>query len=244
MSTPGVAVVTLATSGADALARTTASVRWARERVVLDPTGRLRAQAVPGDVDRVVGAGDLSAAAGAEWVLLLREGETVPAPLAAEIQTAIAGVEPAPAYRIGFSVALFGAVLCPRGAAVRLVRRPLARLGVDRGLGITAGTLSAGSGALAHPIERPPLDTLATVLGRIDAEATLLASLMEAAGSERRSVHLIAAPFAVAWRTFTGRAHTRLGWARWIGAVVEGYALQVACAKLWERRNLREVAPS
>jgi hypothetical protein len=228
-----VAAVVLGSRGGARLARALESVAWARERVVLDPGRRLAAEPLPAGVVRVPGA-ELPATLAAPWLLLVDEGERVPADLAREIASATTAGAPS-AWRIPAELAALGVRVRPRGAAVRLARRPGVRLRFAPGLHAEVEG-PAPSGRLPIALERAGPPTLAEAVAELDADAATLAALLHARAVRPRLHHLVLPPLAATLR------HLRLRgdgawWARWAVAVLAGYRALVAYAKLWELRE-------
>jgi hypothetical protein len=89
---PAVAAMVLASRGGARLERALASVAWADERLVLDPTGRLTEETLPAGVRRARAAAD----ADAPWLLLLEEHEVVSPALAASVRAVATDHAPSP----------------------------------------------------------------------------------------------------------------------------------------------------
>jgi hypothetical protein len=243
MTSP-VAAIVLASRGGARLARALDAVAWARERLVLDPAGRVRHATLP---DGVAVASDAIASATAPWVLVVEERETVSAALAEEIAAAVAAPDVA-AYRVPQETRGFDVTLRLRGAPVRLARRAGARLEVRDGLGLAlrpaAGTPSraargaAGSiGRLAGALVVDASGSLAGAVEDLDADAAAFAALLRAGDVRPRLRHLACAPLGPAGRTLVARGAWRRPAARWTLAVLDGYRVATAYAKLWELRR-------
>jgi len=228
-----VAAVVLGARGGACLARALASVGWARERIVVDPAGRLGAAALPPGVRRLECPLDLADATDARWLLLLREDEVAPAGLAAAVVEATVSGEAA--YRIARTLELRGGTLQLPGAPVRLARRDTARLHVGAGASLALGPPRARAGRIASRLLVEEEDSLESAVAALDAEATALAALLQALDVGPRLAALAAAPLAGAVPVLAARGGP-LGWGRWIAAVLAGYRAFVVQAKLWERR--------
>src|SRR5579883_283004 len=214
------------------------SVAWAAERLVLDPAASVGG-ALPADVRRIARADAVGEHARAPWLLLLREDEVVPPALAAEIAGAVAG--PPRAYRIAEELVGPQGRLRPRGATVRLAPRAGARVVLGAGLALGLASDVPG-GRLRAPIART-LGDLAAAVEQLDAASTALAHLLAAAEVPARGRRLLAAAARTGARVLGGRAGGRLGWGRWILAVLAAYELVAAYAKLWELERCRPTAP-
>jgi hypothetical protein len=231
---PAVAAIVVAARHAARLGRALDSVAWAAERLVLDPAASLGGP-LPADVRRVTVVDQ----ARAPWLLLLREDEAVPAALAAEIAAAVAG--PPRAYRIAQEFCGAQGRLRPRGAAVRLAPRAGARVVVGPGLSLGLAS-DAPCARLREPIARA-LGDLDVAVEQLDATSTALAHLLAAEGVRARGPRLVAAAARTGARVLGGRAGVRLGWGRWVLAVLAAYEPVAAYAKLWELERCRLTAP-
>lgn len=224
-----VAALVVAHRGGAALARTLASVAWTTRRWVVDPAGVLAAADWPPDAERWSGE------AGAEWILLLSEGETADEALRAAVLNA--GESGAPAWRIALERQAFGGALRGRHR-VRLCRTERCRLRVSLGGEIEFATAerppALAGGAIVHRL--PPLP--AEAVDALNAEARTLAALAAADGRRPRFGRLLASATAAAGTTLVASGSGRLGWGRWILAVLAGYRALLAEAKLWERAQL------
>ena len=229
--TTAVTAVVFGSRGGARLARALAGVDWAEERIVLDPADRLRDEALPAGVRRVVVEAALLP--GQPWVLLLGEDDVAAPALAGAVGTALAAADPPPAFRLPQEVAGFGGVLRLRRAPVRLARAgtPLA---APRAVG---PELDPGR----HPCGRLPVGirtcvavSLAGLIDDLEADAAALAALWRARRVPVRMCQLVGPPFAVAGRVLLAPAVARARWARWSLAVIAGFSLMVARAKLWE----------
>lgn len=234
-----VAAVVLASRGGARLERALDSVAWAAERIVLDPGGRVDLRRLPDDVRR---GGDFSEVASAPWLLLLEEHETVSPPLAAAIAAALERPL-ASAYRIPQVVTAFGVTLCPRRAPVRLASRSEARLALRSGLSLELALDGAAAPRLSGRLLTDGAPTLAAAVEELDAEATTLAALLHARRVRPRFRHLVVPPLIAGARALLARGATGGFWGRWTLAVLGGYRVLVAYAKLWEMRRDEAARP-
>jgi hypothetical protein len=233
--TPVVALV-VAHRGGAALARTLASVDWMARHYVVDPGGVLSPGAWPPN------AGHWAAPASSGWVLLLSEGEIVSEGFAAALET-IEGTGAA-AYRLAVECRAFGGVIRLRSRPVRLRRLAPYEIRVTLGgeLAFAGGGRSPVLAAAAVARHLPPLPGDAVDV--LNAEASMLAALAAARGVRPRFGRLIASGAAGAARVLFGAGCGRLGWGRWIAAVLAGYRALLAEAKLWERVQLGAPPPA
>jgi hypothetical protein len=202
----------------------------------VDPAGVLPPSGWPPGVERW-GAHDLSG-----WVLLLAEGEVVSPTFAAAVETARQGK--AEAYRVAVECHAFGGVIRLRGRPVRLGRNK--RYAIRVSLGGEFGFAVGGEApVLAEAVvarHLPPLPGEA--VDALNAEATALAALAAADGVRPRLGRLLSSGLAGTARVLFGKGRGRLGWGRWITAVLAGYRGLLAEAKLWERAQLGVPPPT
>jgi len=228
--TGGVAAVVLGARGEAAIAAALAGLEWAATRVVLDPSDRLGGIALPPGVRRVTGD-PAAAVAGASWALLVGDDERVTPALARAIVAATAAGDAAVA--IPRALAAGSGLLRVAGAAVRLV--PAAEAQVRPPV----------DGTLAWRTRRPVrrLDTplvvaepasLEQAVIELDGETTALAALPGMATARVGVGAALLAPAAATLRLLVARG-ARLGWGRWVRAVLAGYRVLVLQAKRWER---------
>lgn len=232
-ATPVCAVV-LAQGDAARLARALASVDWAAERIVLDPADRLSDDALPAGVRRATDPAALPALSRSAWLLLLCENETPSPAFATAVAEAVGGAPVAWAVRrelhgLGLRLALVGA---PVRLAPRRGARVTVRIGLDLVLEPAAAMLVQRIGPTLA-IEWVP--TLAVAVRSLDAESTTFAALLERLGRRPRLRGLLLNPWIAAARVLAARAGGRVGFGRWILAVLLGYRVVAAHAKLWER---------
>ena len=133
------------------------------------------------------------------------------------------------------AVLAFGGPADPVAAAVRLLRDP-----TEIGELAAPWVLLLGEGDTVDvEIRRSWGDTLTDAVGVLDAEATVLAALVEPVGRSRRVVGR--SGMALARALAARRVDAGPGLGRWILAVLEAYRVIVVYAKLWERRRNRTV---
>jgi hypothetical protein len=229
-SSSRIAAVVLPARGGTHLARSLESLAWADERAVVAlGSAALDLPAGIRTIDDPTRMQTTSA-----WVLLLTEDERLEPGGGDGLRAALATAAGDEVFALAcvvtaldLRVRLGGAVarLAPRGTP--LVVRPGLDVEFARG---------------SHPIR--PLDvaivrsrgtTLDDAVELLGAEATTLASLVDRSVGQGRGI--LWQPLVAATRTLTGRAQGRLGLGRFVLAVLEGYRVVVAYAKLWERRR-------
>jgi hypothetical protein len=233
--TPVTALVIAHRGGAD-LATTLASLDWVARRYVADPTGAVGPADWPPGIER------WPADEAPGWLLLLAEGERASTEFAAAVTRAQDGH--GTAYRVAVECQAFRGAIRLRGAPVRLTRERDRTLHVSRGgeLGFTA---ARGVPVLAGALVLRRVPSLpADAVDALNAEATVLAALAAAGGIRPRFSRLVSSGVTAAARVLFGRGHGRLGWGRWIAAVLAGYRGLLAEAKLWERTQLGVPPPS
>ena len=237
---PQVAAVVVGAQGGARLARALAGVAWAGERIVLDPAERLAAERFPDGVRRATGTttplADLTAA---PWLLLIAEDEVVSDAVATHIAAVAADAAAAPAYRFGQEVNVDGTRLRLPGKPVRLARRVGAEIGLGPGLCLALTTPPGRVEQGPAPLTIERAGTIGAVVAELDADGSALAAVLQAHGVRPWFHRLLLAPLAAGGRVVFGRARSRLGWERWVIAVVVAYRVVVAYAKLWELRRAR-----
>ncbi|MCW5892595.1 MAG: hypothetical protein KIT14_18935 [bacterium] len=238
---PPVCAVVLAQGDHARLARALAAVAWAAERVVLDPAERMADADLPAGVGRCVDPAAIASVARSAWVLLLCENE-VPSP--AFVAAVVAAVDDVPvAWAVRRDLHGLGVQLAMRGAPVRLAPRQgvrvSLRIGLQLVLELPAPLLVQRIGA---PLVVDYVPTLDEAVRTLDAESTTFAALLERIGRRPRLRGLLVNPWVAAGCVLAGRAATRVGLGRWILAVLLGYRVVVAHAKLWERGRDRVLA--
>jgi hypothetical protein len=231
--TPVCAIV-LAQGDAARLARVLASLEWAAERIVLDPAEHVADDALPAGVRRVTDPAALPALTRSEWLLLLCENETPSAAFATAVAEAVGGAPTAWAVRRELHA--LDVRLALLGAPVRLAPRRGAQVTVRIGLDLV---LEPAVAMLVQHL-RPPLviewvPTLDEAVRSLDAESTTFAALLERLGRRPRVRGLLVNPWVAAVRVLAARGRGGVGFGRWILAVLLGYRVVTAHAKLWER---------
>lgn len=221
----GPTVALLATRGGSDLARSVAAFEAAGLRAtVVDPLDRARACPAPR-----VAADDATDAFGGASVLAAVEGEAPTAALAA----ALAARPPAPdgVARVALRHVGRGWELEPRGGAPRYGPWGVERFGL-RGVGKPARAAGRLPGALVRLH-----GDVESAIARLDAAADALAALLDGAGGRVGMLPTAWAAGVAGLRALGGRAPTRLGWGRWIGAALLAYADVVPYVKVVERRG-------
>jgi hypothetical protein len=230
-----IAALVLAARGGPTLARALASVEWASERVVLDPTRRLAEQGLPEGVRR--GGLDPAAATTAPWLLLLMEHEVATPDVAAAVERAVREPGDRAGFRVPIEVAGFGARLRPFGAPVRLAARAGARLGFHAVFGAALVPEGRRLGRLRAPLVAGDPSTITQALEQLDADGAALAAILRARRVRPRIRHLLLGSTAAAAFHLTAPARARARFARWALTVFAGYRAMLAYAKLWEIRR-------
>jgi hypothetical protein len=232
VSTP-VAAVVLASRGGLRLERTLASVAWAAECVVLT-SPRAPALDAPGDdVRRAAATADLSRLTRLAWLLFLVEGEVVEPTLAAAVDTAVRARSEA-VYRVPVELRALGVRLHPRGAPVRLVPAPLARLILRPRPVLALDAAGRPARRLDARLTLVGAASLADAVSDLDADAAVLGSLLHASGRRAGVWRAIAAALGAGVPLLCARAVRRAGWGRWRVGVTAAYGTIVSYAKAWE----------
>lgn len=231
-----VAAIVLAAMGGARLERSLAGVAWAAERIVLDPAARLDGRGLPPGVHHVARAVPPAELGGAEWLLLLLEGEVV-MPALADALAHPAAAEARQALAVSVEMRALGARWTPRRLPVRLAPRAAAGLVVRDG----RPELAARGIALATPdaaivAETPP--SLEHAVRALDAESAALAAWLHPSAPRVGVRHLLLPPLASAARVLVARGSSTRPWARWVAAVFAGYRAHLVPAKVWELRQL------
>lgn len=217
------------------------SLAWAAERIVLDPADRVDEDDLPPGVRRCLDPGALAGMARSAWMLLVCENETPSAAFATAVAEAVAGAPTAWAVRrelrgLGIRLALLGA---PVRLAPRRGVRVALRIGLQLVLEPPAPMLVQRIGP---PLVLDYVPTLDLAVRCLDAESTTFAALLERLGRPPRLRGLFLNPWVAAGRVLAGRAGRRIGFGRWVLAVLLGYRVVAAHAKLWERGRQRLLA--
>jgi hypothetical protein len=141
------------------------------------------------------------------------------------------------ARRLVIECHAFGGILRARPDRVRLcrgAREVRASLGGGVEFAAPEGAPVLAGAAIVHPL--PPLP--AEAVDALNAEARTLAALAAAHGQRPRFHRLLTGGVVGAAGMLFGKGTGRLGWGRWIVAVLTGYRALLAEAKLWERAQL------
>jgi hypothetical protein len=235
---PRLAAVVLPARGGARLTEALDAVRWADRRAVLAVDDLPGTAALPPDVARIASPARLEDL-DAEWILVLGEEERVAPEDVPELRDAIAAALPAQALALSVVTgALDMRVRLGRGVA-RLARRG-ARLDMRPGFDMEFRYAERTLRTLDVTIARSRGTTLTDAVELAGADAAMLAAIVDRGPSHGRGI--LWDPVIAAVRTLVARAvGGRLGTGRWILAVLEGYRVVVAYAKLWERRRDRAV---
>jgi hypothetical protein len=239
---PTLAAVVLPSRGGARLTETLVALRWVDRRVVLAFDDDLLGPApLPPDVLQVRGATALDQLdhLDTDWILLLTEEERIAPEDAPRIRDAIAAAVPGEVLALRVVTAALDLHLrlgrgvprvAPRGTPIRI--RP----------GFDVGFLCAvhAERTLDVDIVRSRGTTLTDAVELAAADAAMLAAIGDRRVGRGRGI--LWHPLVAAGRTMAARAvDGRLGGGRWILAVLEGYRVVVAYAKLWELRRNRAV---
>ena len=236
-----VAAVVLAAMGGARLERSLASVAWARERVVLDPSARVDGRELPAGVRYVARPAPLIDLGSADWLLLVLEGEVVSAPLADGLAAIRVDAAEARAFAVPVEMHAIGTRWTPR-PAVRLAPRTAATLVVRDGrpeLAAEGTALPLAEASIV--VEAPP--SLEAAVQALDAESAAVAALLHRGGLRVKVRQLLLPPLATVTRVLLARGGSTRPWARWVAAVFAGYRTLLVPAKVWELRQLAAVQP-
>jgi len=227
----------VATRGGTRLEPALASVTWARERAVLDPSGQVTPARLPPDV-RLGGDGvALEALGGASWLLLLGEHE-VAVPAMARAVAASDGGEPA-AWSIPVEVETLGTRLTARIHPVRLAPRVGSHVALDRTLELELSSPAAPRRRLDAVLRAKVGESVAAAVDALVPESRALATLLAQAGRTPRALAVAGDPLAAFLRTLGAHAPEPAGLARWVAAVFAGYRVALTHAMLWEWQHAR-----
>jgi hypothetical protein len=227
--------------GGARLERSLASVAWARERVVLDPTARLDGRELPAGVGYVAGPVPLLDLAAADWLLLVLEGEVVLPQLADALAGLDADAAGPRAFAVPVEMHAIGTQWRPR-PAVRLAARAAATLVVRDGrpeLAAEGAPLPLADASIV--VEAPP--SLEAAVQALDAESAAVAACLHRGGPGVKVRHLLLPPLATVARVLLARGGSTRPWARWVAAVFAGYRTLLVPAKMWELRQLAAIQP-
>jgi len=233
---PGPAdVVAVVVTGGDAaaLARSLASVSWARERVVWDPGDRVGAGTLPAGVRHVRRRADVEASSAATWILLVAEEEVASDALAAAVADATRST-PSRAYRVPLRIRVGDHALEVLAPPVRLAPRGARPSVRSDGTLTLVGAMAAGGRVAAHLLVAQP-EAPESLTMWIESRSRVRAELLATDRVRPRLLRLVRSGLLSAARVLFGRATAAMGWERWLCAVVAGYAALVAEARLWER---------
>jgi hypothetical protein len=217
------------------------ALAWAAERIVLDPADRVDDDDLPPGVRRCLAPDALTGMARSAWMLLVCENEVPSSVFATAVAEAVAGAPAAWAVRRELRALDLRLTLV--GAPVRLAPRRGVRIALRMGLQLV---LEPPAPMLVQRIG-PPLvveyvPTLDLAVRSLDAESTTFAALLERLGRRPRLRGLFINPWVAAARVLAARAGRRVGFGRWVLAVLLGYRVVAAHAKLWERGRQRVLA--
>jgi hypothetical protein len=236
VSAPTIGVVVLAARGGEHLEASLAAAGWADACAVLVADERRRSD-VRRDVPLLLEPAAIERL-GADWTLVLREDERLGDAAVAAVRAAVAAAaDEVFALPVVASCLDLGIRRSPR---VRLAPRG-SRLALGRGLAVELAADGRAVRRLDAIVERGGAQTLDEAVERLGAEAPLVANLLDRDGRRMRGIAwqpLVAAAATLAARATAGR----LGLGRWVLAVLDGYAVVFAYARLWERRHDRAVS--
>lgn len=233
---PRLAAVVLAARGGARLAEALAALAWADRRVVLGFDGALLAHAgLPGDVLRVTSPARL-AEVDADWLLLLGEEERVRAEDVARLRAAAAAAAPGDVLALRVESGALD-LRVRLGRAVGRLGPRTAHLRVQPGFDVELAGARPPH-VLDVALVRSRGATLTDAVALVGADAALFAAIAERRRARGRGI--LWHPLVAGARTLAARGVGRpLGLGRWVLAVLEGYRVVVAYAKLWERRRNR-----
>jgi hypothetical protein len=229
-SSSRIAAVVLPARGGAHLARALEALAWADERAVL-AVGAAALDLPPG----VASIADPTAVeTTSPWVLVLGEDERLEPAGGDALRAALATAAGDEVFALACVITALDMRIRLGGAVARLGprRTPLV---VRPGLDVELARGSHPVRTLDVVIVRSRGTTLNDAVELLGAEATTLASLVDRRVGQGRGI--VWQPFVAAARAVTGRAQGRLGVGRLVLAMLEGYRVVVAYAKLWERRR-------
>ena len=231
---PTLGVVIVPARGGGELVAALDAAAWADERAVIALAGDVPHGDVPAGVARLAGPRDLDRLA-ADWILVLGEAERVTVDAAGAMRAALATAPDDVVFALPFITALLDMQV---GLHDRLPRLAPRRTALVMGAAACVAFEPGGRRVrrLDSPILRSRGATLSDAVELAGAEASTFAAL-----ADRRTAHargIIWQPVRAALRGLTARGRgRRLGLGRWVIAVLEGYRVVAAYAKLWERRR-------
>jgi hypothetical protein len=236
MSAPTLGVVILVARGGPVLAEALAA-GWADARAVL-AADRAPRVTVPAGVRVLHDPSEVETLA-TDWTLLLREDERLDDGAVAAIRSAIAGARPQSVFALPGITSCLGFRM-RRPPTVRLAPRGT-RLALGPGLVVQLAADGRAAWPLDVAVERAGPETLDEVVEGLGPEASLVASLLDRDARTLRGI--LWQPIVAAAGTLAAQAAAGpLGLGRWVLAVLEGYAVVFAYARLWERRHDRAVS--
>ncbi len=230
-----IAAVVVAAGGGERLARALASVSWATQRLVFDPAGRLRTEALPPDVLYAAAESELGSQVSAPWLLVLAEAETVTAELPPVLAPLVVTGAQRSRFAFGRALHSFGSELRLPGATFRLAPSAGTRVIIGRALwpevdapGLR-GTRLRVRGLTLH------LASLARAVDELEADGSAAAAMLATAGQRPHLWRLLAVPPAAGLACLCAVGRTQRRFTRWVSASVLAYRAVVVYAKLWER---------
>jgi hypothetical protein len=238
VSTPTIGVVILAARGGAALEAALAAATWADGSAVLVADGARRPSVPPGVLE-LAGLSSEVERLGTAWTLVLREDERLGDAAIATIRAAVAAARPDDVFALPVVASCLGLGIRRRPQA-RLALRG-SRLALGRGLAVELAADGRPVRALDASVERAGAPTLDEAVERLGADASLVASLLDRDGRAMKGI--VWQPLVAAAATLAARAPAGpLGLGRWVLAVLDGYAVVFAYARLWELRHDRAVS--
>jgi hypothetical protein len=229
-----VLAVVVATRGGTRLGEALASVRWAAERAVLDPSGDMVAPALPPDVRLGRDVGAVSGLGEAPWLLVLAEDEVATPELRAAAAAVVSGE--ATAWCPVLEVETLGIRLARRRAPARLAPRGRSRMALDRTLELAlVAPLPARRVPAAVRAERGV--SVAAAVDALAPESRARAALLAQLGARPGAATIVTAPLLAFGRVLRMHAAAPAGLARWVAAVFAAYRVVLTHARLWEWRQ-------
>jgi hypothetical protein len=227
-----VLAVVVATRGGSCLDPVLASLGWAAERAVLDPTDTLVPAALPPGVLLARGFPALPSLGTSPWLLLVTEEEIAPPEMAGAVGRAIAG--PAGPWRLRFRIETLGVILLQRDGPVRLAPRVQCRIGLDGALELALEGAAGGGGHLDAALRVRRGDSVGAAADALEPESRARMAILARTGAAPGTAVLGIAPLRALGRVLGARASGPSGMARWIAAVLAAYRVVLTHALLWE----------
>jgi hypothetical protein len=235
---PTLAAVVLPARGGHRLAEALDAARWADVRAVLEVGEGGPAIPLPAGAVRV--ASPRLADLAADWLVVLGEEERVALEDVPVLRAAIAAAIPGEVLALPIVTTALDMRIRLARPVVRVARRGTP-LRVRPGFDLEFPGASRRQRTLDVALVRSRGRTLTDAVELAGADAATFAVLVDSQAAGRGH-GILWHPIVAALRTLTARAPAgRLGIGRWILAVLEGYRVVVAYAKLWERRRDRPV---